>query len=59
MTLVLIIAVAWTALALPLALAIGRGVRIADHRELARTVPTVPDFVPAGLLDRATTSHPA
>ena len=49
MTLVLIIALAWTALALPVGLIIGRGMRIADRRELAATTPSVPDFVPADL----------
>jgi hypothetical protein len=54
MTLVLIIALAWTALALPVALAIGRCLRIADRRELARTAPTVPDFIPVDLLESLT-----
>lgn len=44
----LIIALAWTGLALPVALVIGRGLRIADLRELAST-PSVPDLVPTDL----------
>ena len=44
----LVIAVLWVALALPVALLIGRGLPIADQRdEAARTSLRVPDFVPA------------
>jgi hypothetical protein len=47
----LVIAVLWVALALPVALLIGRGLRIADQRdEAARTSLRVPDFVPADWL---------
>jgi hypothetical protein len=43
-----LIAVLWVALAVPVALLIGRGLRIADQRdEAARTSLRVPDFVPA------------
>jgi hypothetical protein len=44
----LLIALLWVALAVPFALLIGRGLRIADQRdEAARTSVCVPDFVPA------------
>ena len=44
----LLIALLWVALAVPVALLLGRGLRIADQRdEAARTSLRVPDFVPA------------
>jgi hypothetical protein len=47
----LLVALLWVALAVPVALLIGRGLRIADRRdEAARTSVIVPDFVPADLL---------
>jgi hypothetical protein len=54
MPLLLLIALAWVALALPLALLVGRVVRMADQREeAARLAPTLPDFEPADLLGAA------
>jgi hypothetical protein len=51
MSWLLILGLTWALLALPLALAIGRGSRIADRRdEAARRSPTVPDFIPADVL---------
>jgi hypothetical protein len=48
----LLIAALWVALAVPVALLIGRGLRIADQRHAAaRTSPRTPDFVPAEWLD--------
>jgi hypothetical protein len=47
----LLVTLLWVALAVPVALLIGRGLRIADRRdEAARTSVIVPDFVPADLL---------
>ena len=44
----LLVALLWVALAVPVALLIGRGLRIADQRdEAARTSLHIPDFVPA------------
>ena len=45
MTLLLIVGTAWAALAAPVALVIGRSVRLADLQEAA-TSPVVSDFVP-------------
>jgi hypothetical protein len=48
---ILVVALTWTLLALPIALAIGRGLRIADRRDAAaRRLPTVPDYIPADVL---------
>jgi hypothetical protein len=47
----LIIGLAWALLALPLALAIGRGIRIADgHAADANQLGAVPDFIPADVI---------
>lgn len=55
----LIIALAWALLALPVALVIGRSLRIADRRALARPVSPVPDFFPAELLNDLDQRSPA
>jgi hypothetical protein len=47
----LLLALLWVALAVPAALLIGRGLRIADQREEAACMSLrVPDFVPADWL---------
>ena len=44
----LLIVLLWVALAVPFALLIGRGLRIADQRDgAARASVRIPDFVPA------------
>jgi hypothetical protein len=53
MSWLLIVGGAWTAAAVPLALVIGRSVRLADLVEAAQP-PAVPDVVPA-----AWSGHPA
>jgi hypothetical protein len=51
MPLLLLIALAWVALALPVALLVGRGLRMADQREeAARLAPTLPNVVQCDLL---------
>jgi hypothetical protein len=51
MTWLLLIALVWVVLALPAALLLGRGLRLADRREeAARSTARVPDFIPADLL---------
>lgn len=51
MTWMLIVALAWVIVSLPVALVIGRGVRMADQRaEAARRLPNVPDFIPAEII---------
>ena len=39
--------IVWAAIALPLALLIGRSIRHADEVESAQSAPVVPDFLPA------------
>ncbi|WP_324275629.1 hypothetical protein [Blastococcus brunescens] len=46
MSWMLILLSAWVALAVPLALLIGRSIRTADRRLATVTVRPVPDFVP-------------
>ena len=50
MSWVLVIGFAWALLSLPVALLIGRGLRIADRRDQARRTSWVPDFIPANVL---------
>jgi hypothetical protein len=51
MHILFLLALLWVALAVPAARFIGRGLRVADQRDLAaRTIPNVPDFVPADWL---------
>lgn len=51
MTSLVIIAVAWTALAAPTGMLIGRGLLVAEHRDQARrTQSPVPDYIPDELL---------
>lgn len=51
MTALLLIAFAWMALALPFGLLLGRGMRLADQRELRDgATGLVPDFIPADML---------
>jgi hypothetical protein len=45
MTALLIVGAAWTLLAVPAALLIGRGIRLADHRDAVATLTTIPDYV--------------
>jgi hypothetical protein len=47
MSWLLIAATVWVALAGPLALLVGRSLRLADEAEAARSSPAVPDFLPA------------
>ena len=47
MSWLLIAVIVWTAVALPLALLIGRSIRHADEVESAQSAPVVPDFLPA------------
>jgi hypothetical protein len=47
MSWLLIAATVWVALAAPLALLVGRSLRLADEAEAARSSPAVPDFLPA------------
>lgn len=52
MTVLVFIAFAWLALALPVGLLIGRGLRIADRQhEVARLQSIVPDFIPEDVLE--------
>ncbi|TFV92698.1 hypothetical protein E4P40_02005 [Blastococcus sp. CT_GayMR20] len=50
MTWLLLVALAWTALALPFGLLLGRGMRVADRRDAVRLQSRIPDFIPAELL---------
>lgn len=51
MTWMLIVALVWVFLSLPVALVVGRGLRMADQRaEAARRLPNVPDFIPADVV---------
>jgi hypothetical protein len=50
MHLLLIIALAWVALSVPVAFAIGRGIRVADQRHRAESQPKAPDFIPEDVL---------
>jgi hypothetical protein len=43
---VLIAVIVWLSVAAPLALLLGRALRLADHRDGALNRPTVPDFMP-------------
>ncbi len=56
MTWLLLIALAWVALALPLGILIGRSVRLADHRATVATT-TVPDYIPAEVIDAVASRH--
>ena len=52
MSLLLMIGAAWVALAVPAGLLLGRGIRVADDREVAAgRHPVVPDFIPADVLE--------
>ena len=57
MSWLLIIMIAWTAVAVPLALLIGGSIRHADRVESANSIPAVPDFVPADWSVPKTGSH--
>lgn len=48
MSWLLILAAAWTLLSVPLALLVGRMIRIGDLRRAAEARQAVPDHVPAG-----------
>lgn len=50
MSWVLVVAFAWVLLLVPIALVIGRGLRVADRRSLTRRSSLVPDFIPADVL---------
>ncbi|MFL6097206.1 MAG: hypothetical protein ACJ71Y_17275 [Blastococcus sp.] len=51
MSVLLVIAIAWVALSVPVALLLGRALRVADRREQAASLrPMVPDFIPAEVL---------
>ena len=52
MHLLLILALTWTLLSVPVGLVIGRAMRIADRREaeLSRSSSPVPDFIPDEVL---------
>ena len=47
MSWILVIAAVWTLLSAPLALLVGRAIRLGDQRRAAEAPPAVPDFVPA------------
>ena len=47
MSWLLVLAITWALLSAPLALLVGRVVRLGDQRREATTRPAVPDFVPA------------
>jgi hypothetical protein len=56
MTWLLLIALAWVALALLVGVLLGRSVRLADHRqEVANT--TVPDYIPADVIAAVARQH--
>jgi hypothetical protein len=57
MSWLLIAATVWVALAAPLAMLIGRSLRLADEAETAQSSPAVPDFVPADWAVPATGSR--
>jgi hypothetical protein len=46
MSWMLIAGSAWALLSAPLALLVGRSIRLADQREPTPTCPAVPDFLP-------------
>jgi len=46
MSWMLILGVAWAGLAAPLALLVGRSIRLADRMQESESGVTVPDFVP-------------
>jgi len=50
MSWVLAIGIVWALLALPMALLIGRGLRLAGHRDEAARRPRIPDLVPGDLM---------
>jgi hypothetical protein len=53
----LIAVISWVAVAAPLALVIGRSVRVADEALVAPSSPAVPGFVPAEWVASATGSR--
>ncbi len=57
MSWVLVVGTAWVVAATPLAVLIGRSVRLADRRQLAQPGLVVPDFVPDDWAASAGGSH--
>jgi len=56
MTWLLLIALAWVALALLVGVLLGRSVRLADRRQAVATA-TVPDYIPADVLESVASQH--
>jgi hypothetical protein len=58
MTWLLLIAIAWVALALPIGLLVASGMRLADQRDqVSRLRTTVPDYIPADVIASVAAQH--
>jgi hypothetical protein len=57
MSWMLVLAATWLLLSLPLALLLGRMIRVVDQRSAATPPPVVPDFVPASWTAFRADSH--